>query len=576
MSSYTTLDPQLRQAVAFHQKGMLAEAEQIYVKMINAQPFSAQPRHMLGALRQAQGRNTEALELIESALRLDANDAFIHANHGNTLKRLQRPAEALDSFARAIALAPDMVEAHYNHALLLQEMGYLQDALEGYDRALEIQPNFFEALYNRGMLLCDLERQDEALASLDKALRLKPDQAGAWNNRGNVLRNLMRFDEAVASFDRALSLKADFPNAHYNRGNVLLIDLKRNEEAFAAYDRAVSLKPDFVEAWNDRAHALYRLRRFDEALVSYDKALSLRPGFAEAWNHRGHVLFELDRIEDGIESFTRSALLAYGGEHDPLAQSVDPNPVPHAHKQRHDQEQHDYQVAVAGRAADKPGARIAGPAVTRGNVIAAEEWRTKKPQIAVIDNLLTPAALEGMRRFCLEQPMWRKSYPGGYLGAFPEHGFACPLLGQIAQELREAFPGIFHALPLSYMWGFKYDSSLTGINIHADEAAVNVNFWLTPDEANLDPAHGGLVVWDVAAPLDWDFDKFNANTDAMRDFLAKNGATSVTVPYRANRAVIFDSDLFHETDTIHFADGYTNRRINVTMLYGQRERHSGV
>jgi hypothetical protein len=121
------------------------------------------------------------------------------------------------------------------------------------------------------------------------------------------------------------------------------------------------------------------------------------------------------------------------------------------------------------------------------------------------------------------------------------------------------------------MWGFKYDSRLTGINIHADESAVNVNFWLTPDEANLDPESGGLVIWDVAAPLDWDFAKFNANPPAIRDFLAQTGARPVTVPYRANRAVIFDSDLFHETDTIRFRDGYLNRRINVTMLFGRRE-----
>jgi hypothetical protein len=42
------------------------------------------------------------------------------------------------------------------------------------------------------------------------------------------------------------------------------------------------------------------------------------------------------------------------------------------------------------------------------------------------------------------------------------------------------------------------------------------------------------------------------------------------VPHRANRALIFDSDLFHETDNIHFKDGYLNRRINITMLYGRR------
>jgi hypothetical protein len=38
---------------------------------------------------------------------------------------------------------------------------------------------------------------------------------------------------------------------------------------------------------------------------------------------------------------------------------------------------------------------------------------------------------------------------------------------------------------------------------------VNVNFWITPDDANLDPERGGLIVWDVAAPLDWDFAKYN-------------------------------------------------------------------
>jgi hypothetical protein len=118
--------------------------------------------------------------------------------------------------------------------------------------------------------------------------------------------------------------------------------------------------------------------------------------------------------------------------------------------------------------------------------------------------------------------------------------------------------------------GFKYDSRLSGIAIHADFAAVNVNFWITPDEANLDPASGGLVVWDTPAPVGWNFAKYN-DVPAARDFLARAGARPVTVPYRANRAVIFESDLFHETDRIAFKDGYPDRRINITLLYGRRE-----
>ena len=42
-------------------------------------------------------------------------------------------------------------------------------------------------------------------------------------------------------------------------------------------------------------------------------------------------------------------------------------------------------------------------------------------------------ALEKLRRFCLDSTIWRQIYDGGYLGAFPEHGFAPPLLAQIAE-----------------------------------------------------------------------------------------------------------------------------------------------
>ncbi|HWY61320.1 MAG TPA: tetratricopeptide repeat protein [Rhizomicrobium sp.] len=437
-----------------------------------------------------------------------------------------------------------------------------EDALARYDQLLAHQPDFFEALYNRGILLWEMKRDEDALASLEKAIAIRPGYAATWNNRGNVLRNLGRHEEALASFDQALSLKPDFPGAHYNRANVLLLNLKRAEDALAAYDRALALNPGFAEAWNNRGNALCSLGRLTQSLASYDRALAIRPDFIDAMNCRGQVLFESNRIEEGIASFMRAAALIPG--QNPLA---DP-----PHKLRHDREQQDYLAGIRGRYSAPAGARVAGSAVAPSNGAAAEQWRTKKPQIAVVDNLLTPAALEGLRRFCLEPPMWRRSYDNGYLGAFPEQGFACPLLGQVAEELRGAYPAIFRAHPLLYMWGFKYDSQLTGIAIHADESAVNVNFWLTPDDANLDPQSGGLVIWDVAAPLNWDFPKFNADSTAIRDFLAKAGAKSVTVPYRANRAVIFDSDLFHETDQIRFREGYLNRRINVTMLYGRRER----
>ena len=105
---------------------------------------------------------------------------------------------------------------------------------------------------------------------------------------------------------------------------------------------------------------------------------------------------------------------------------------------------------------------------------------------------------------------------------------------------------------------------------HADPSLVTFNFWITPDDANLDPERGGLTVWDVAAPAGWNSRRTIGDTAGCQAYLARMGAKSVTIPYRSNRAIVFSSALFHETDRMHFSDGYTNRRINITMLYGQR------
>ena len=137
----------------------------------------------------------------------------------------------------------------------------------------------------------------------------------------------------------------------------------------------------------------------------------------------------------------------------------------------------------------KGGERIDGPAINcQGDITGVQsQWMSSTPSVTVIDNFLSDQALTELRHFCWNSTIWRETYEKGYLGAFPEHGITCPLLAQIAEELRTTYCAIFHDYPLLQAWAFKYDSQLTGIPLHADFAAVNVNFWITPDEANLDP-----------------------------------------------------------------------------------------
>jgi hypothetical protein len=325
----------------------------------------------------------------------------------------------------------------------------------------------------------------------------------------------------------------------------------------------LELQPGFVKARNNLGMALHKQQRLAEAEAAFREAIRQKPDYIEAFDNLGALLLEMGRTQEAFDCFMCRAA------------ADRPDAVPAAaNRLRHDEEQAHYRGRPAtGRLEVQGGERLAGPAINMRNNIdeISGAWRTSRPQIVVIDDLLTPEALDGLRRFCHGSTIWRDTFDG-YLGARPQSGFACPLLAQVAEEFSAAYPAIFHQHPLLFAWAFKYDQGMPGTRVHADFAAVNVNFWITPDEANEDPQTGGLLVWDVAAPLDWDFTKYNADEAAIRDFLSRSGAVSIRIPYRANRAVIFDSDLFHETDVMSFRPGYENRRTNVTLLYGTRSK----
>jgi hypothetical protein len=55
----------------------------------------------------------------------------------------------------------------------------------------------------------------------------------------------------------------------------------------------------------------------------------------------------------------------------------------------------------------------------------------------------------------------------------------------------------------------------------------------------------------------------------MKRFIASSGAKAKRFAHRQNRAVIFNSALLHQTDTLNFKSGYENRRINITLLFGE-------
>jgi hypothetical protein len=224
------------------------------------------------------------------------------------------------------------------------------------------------------------------------------------------------------------------------------------------------------------------------------------------------------------------------------------------------------------------GARVARALSDAWDRDAVQRQYCDSPSgVVVVDHFLAGEALDALERFCLRSTIWfGNRYHNGRLGTFFYGGFNCPLLLQIAEEIRQALPDVigFHH-PLRHLWAFKNTEHLPpDSTIHADFAVVNVNFWITPTEANLDPQCGGLKIYELDAPRSWHFSTYNEGIAVIKDYIAVRGPREMRIPYRRNRLVVFNSDLFHATEEVLFRPSYESHRINVTMLFGDRQMDS--
>lgn len=529
---------------AHHQAGRLSEAERAYRLALELAPQHPEAYHLLGLLSYRRGQFDEAISLITAAIEQQPSAPLYWFNLGVVTHKAARREEAIRAYRQAITLNPRYLEAFINLGNALKDEGSASEAKEAYRQALALNPSHADTHNNLGVTLKEEGQLEEAIISYRRALHLKPTHIEALNNLGLALMERGTLREAISSFEQALTIMPGYLKALYNLG-VARSWAGDDTKAVACLQKAADIKHNHGRPVTESC--VYRSR------ITHDCE---------------QIQYLLDRAVLGEEH------RPYLQELQRLRKELDRHPSPGNRTSISPDNLTPVAPSFNRLLYRAPAEHLPQQALQPALDVASVESRylAKQPEVTFIDGLLTQDALDTLRRFCWESTIWKMDYENGYIGAFLGDGFATPLLFQIAEELRLKFPRIFKQHRLTQAWAFKHDSTRRGLNIHADAAAVNVNFWITPDDANLNPDSGGLVVYDKEAPRTWNFRDYNSarNKPKILEWLREVNAQAVKIPYRANRAVVFNSDLFHETDEVSFKDDYLSRRINITLLYGYR------
>ena len=209
------LDEAMSIAILFQQHGKLADAEDVYRKILQLVPDHPDALHFSGVLAHQQGRSDEGRALIERSLAIQPDQADCYSNLGIIAKAQGRLEDAAAAYTKAIELNPDHANAHSNLGVLLRAQGRLGDAEVEYREAIRANPQHIDAYHNLGLLLASVKRTKEAVVCFCKVTTLSPRHPEARRLLAMAHCTLGEPEKAVEILQEWLNEEPDNPIAKH-------------------------------------------------------------------------------------------------------------------------------------------------------------------------------------------------------------------------------------------------------------------------------------------------------------------------------------------------------------------------
>jgi tetratricopeptide (TPR) repeat protein len=221
--------------------GQFQEASAAFAKAVEAAPASAEARLGLGMALAQMGNAASAVEQLEIALRLDADNTTAHTTLGLILARLGRESDAVDHLFAAFRQEPaDQTAGPLIRLLLKLSRG--NEALDVLSRSRSLSVDDEATVLGVSILLADREQHREAIELLDSAHRQFSDRVRTATTLARML--AASPDRSLRDGVRALTLamrvyEQERSPVHGETVAMALAELGRCGEAAAWMQRAI-------------------------------------------------------------------------------------------------------------------------------------------------------------------------------------------------------------------------------------------------------------------------------------------------------------------------------------------------
>jgi predicted TPR repeat methyltransferase len=297
----------LKKAYQLHQQGQLAEAEALYLELLQADPKQVDILHGLAALYGQSKKHDQALKTINQAIEVEPHHAALYNSKGNIYLGLNQPDEAIKQYEKAIACDEYYAIAYNN----LGKSYYTQDKLDQaktyYKKAIELVDHYGDAHYNLAILLTKLGDNKPAILHLERCLFLNPQRPMAYGQLAEVCLHEGDYLKAIENYQQRLDLEPEHTASYFALGQAYL-EAHQMDDAIAAFKKTLIMQPNHLEANHYLGNAHLGSGDTETAINYYYRQLEAKP-MVESYYNIGVLLMRQNRHKESIQYLEHAAKL---------------------------------------------------------------------------------------------------------------------------------------------------------------------------------------------------------------------------------------------------------------------------
>jgi tetratricopeptide (TPR) repeat protein len=241
-------------SAAYTRNYVWADEGRLWEDVVRKSPNMHRGHNNLGTYLSKNGRNDEAIEHLEIAVKLAPNNGQLRNNLGIAYFRKGYRDKAIEHLEAAVELTPDMAKTHSNLGAIYQALGRYQEALDNLLTAVRLNPFNAPIKNNLAKTYYALGQKEKAIEYYISSLWLDKEQTTVLNNLVVLFVETGQKERAIKHLEALLALEPGYLPARITIGR-LYIEEGLPFRAITHLNEALKLRPDEPEAHRTIAEA---------------------------------------------------------------------------------------------------------------------------------------------------------------------------------------------------------------------------------------------------------------------------------------------------------------------------------